>query len=91
MALLSPELGERFEGLKQRFASASRTEDLASNKSEVRPIKDQNLEQRSAALRWVQDDPESVWGTGKGPTPTDYFITSEMIFKLVVDGQNVPL
>ncbi len=76
MPLVSEELGLKFEGLRQRFASASRTEDLATNKAEVRLVRDQNSEARVRGFTVIQDEPESAWGTGKGPTPTDYFVAS---------------
>jgi uncharacterized OsmC-like protein len=91
MTLLSPELGQKLEGLKQRFAQASRTEDLATNRSEVRLIKDQNSEAQVRGFTVVQDEPESVWGTSKGPTPTDYFVTSIGFCENVIFVRNASL
>ncbi len=91
MTLLNPELAQRFEGLKQRFAQASRTEDLATNMSEVRLIKDQNSEARVRGFTVIQDEPESVGGTGKGPTPTDFFVTSIGFCENVIFARNASL
>jgi uncharacterized OsmC-like protein len=91
MTLLSQDLSEKFEGLKQRFTSASRTEDLASNRAEVRLIKNQNSEAKVRGFTVVQDEPESVWGTAKGPTPTDYFITSVGFCENVIFARNASL
>jgi uncharacterized OsmC-like protein len=91
MTLLSPELGQKFDGLRQRFAQASRTEDLATNKAEVRLIRDQNSEAKVRGFTLIQDEPESVWGTGKGPTPTDYFISSVGFCENVIFTRNASL
>jgi uncharacterized OsmC-like protein len=91
MTILSPELGPKFEGLKQRFAQASRTEDLATNRAEVRLVKDQNSEAKVRGFTVVQDEPESVGGTGKGPTPTDYFVTSIGFCENVIFARNASL
>jgi uncharacterized OsmC-like protein len=91
MTLLSPDLGAKFEGLKERFAQASRKEDLITNKAEVRLIRDQNSEAQVRGFTLVQDEPESVWGTGKGPTPTDYFVTSIGFCENVIFARNASL
>ena len=39
----------------------------------------------------VQDEPESVGGTGKGPTPTDYFIASVGFCENVIFVRNASL
>lgn len=91
MTLLSPELGHRFEQLKERFARASRTEDMATNRAEVRLIRDQNSEAKVRGFTVIQDEPESVGGTGKGPTPTDYFVTSIGFCENVILVRNASL
>jgi len=91
MTLVSPELAPKFESMKQRFAQASRAEDLISNKAEVRLIRDQNSEARVRGFTVVQDEPESVSGTGKGPTPTDYFVTSVGFCENVIFARNASL
>jgi uncharacterized OsmC-like protein len=91
MTLISPELGEKFEGLRQRFVQASRNEDLATNKAEVRLISNQNSEAKVRGFTVAQDEPETVWGTGKGPTPTDYFVTSVGFCENVIFARNASL
>jgi uncharacterized OsmC-like protein len=91
MTLLSQGMGEKFEGLKQRFAQASRSEDLITNKAEVRLVRGQNSEAKVRGFTVIQDEPESVWGTGKGPTPTDYFVTSVGFCENVIFARNASL
>jgi len=76
MTLISPVLGQKFEELRQRLASASGAEDVVSNTAQVRLIRDQHSEAIVRGFTLVQDEPESAWGTSRGPTPTDYFIAS---------------
>jgi uncharacterized OsmC-like protein len=76
MTLISPELGQKFLGLRQRLALASTAEDLVSNTADVRLTRDQRSEAKVRGFTLIQDEPESAWGTGTGPTPTDYFIAS---------------
>jgi len=91
MTIISPELGPKFEGLKQRFLQEPGNEDLATNRAEVRLVRDQNSEARVRGFTVVQDEPESVWGTGKGPTPTDYFVTSIGFCENVIFVRNASL
>ena len=91
MTLVSTDLGQKFEELRQRFASSSRTEDPATNKAEVKLIKDQNSEAKVRGFTVVQDEPESVWGTAKGPTPTDFFVTSVGFCENVIFARNAVL
>lgn len=91
MTLISADLRQNFESLRQRSASSSRTEDLATNKAEVRLVKNQNSETKVRGFTLVQDEPESVWGTGKGPTPTDFFVTSIGFCENVIFVRNAAL
>lgn len=91
MSIVSEELGQKFAGLRQRFESSSRTEDLATNKVEVRLVRDQCSEASVRGFTVVQDEPESVWGTGKGPTPTDYFVASVGFCENVIFARNASL
>ena len=74
--MISPELRQRFETLRQNIEASGSTNTLATNKAEVRLIKDQYSEAKVRGFNVIQDEPESIGGTGKGPTPTDYFIAS---------------
>jgi uncharacterized OsmC-like protein len=60
-------------------------------RAEVRLIKDQNSEAKVRTFTLVQDEPESVWGTGKGPTPTDYFIASVGFCENVIFARNASM
>lgn len=91
MTLVSPDLSGKFEELRRRFASANRTEDLITNKAEVTLIRDQNSEAKVRGFTVVQDEPESVWGTSRGPTPTDYFIASVGFCENVIFARNAAL
>jgi uncharacterized OsmC-like protein len=61
---------------------------LSTNRAEVKLIRDQYSEARVRTFTLVQDEPESVWGTGKGPTPTDYFIASVGFCENVIFARN---
>jgi len=63
----------------------------STNRAEVRLIKDQNSEAKVRTFTLVQDEPESVWGTGKGPTPTDYFIASVGFCENVIFARNASM
>jgi uncharacterized OsmC-like protein len=63
----------------------------STNKADVRLIKDQCSEAKVRSFTLVQDEPESVWGTGKGPTPTDYFIASVGFCENVIFARNASI
>lgn len=64
---------------------------MATNRAEVRLIRDQNSEAKVRGFTVIQDEPESVGGTGKGPTPTDYFVTSIGFCENVILARNAGL
>jgi uncharacterized OsmC-like protein len=88
MALVSPELGRKFEELRRGMLSNKGADTSSTNRAEVRLIKDQSSEAKVRTFTLVQDEPESVWGTGKGPTPTDYFIASVGFCENVIFARN---
>lgn len=63
----------------------------STNKAEVRLVKDQLSEAKVRGFILIQDEPESVWGTAKGSTPTDYFIASVGFCENVMFARNVSL
>ena len=63
----------------------------STNRAQVRLIKDQNSEAKVRTFTLVQDEPESVWGTGSGPTPTDYFIASVGFCENVIFARNASM
>jgi uncharacterized OsmC-like protein len=75
MTIVSSSLGPKFAELRQRLASAG-AEDLSTNTVQVKLIEDQHNEAILRGFTVVQDEPENSFGTGKGPTPTDYFLAS---------------
>ncbi|TMI18799.1 OsmC family protein [Candidatus Bathyarchaeota archaeon] len=74
--MISPELRQRFETLRQDIVTSGTSNTFATDKAEVRLIKDQPSETRVRGFDVIQYEPESIGGTGMGPTPTDYFIAS---------------
>jgi len=91
LTLVSPELGKKFEELRHGMISNKAAETSSTNRAEVRLIKDQNSEAKVRTFTLVQDEPESVWGTGKGPTPTDYFIASVGFCENVIFARNASM
>src|SRR2546427_11741777 len=63
----------------------------STNKAEVRLIKDQRSEAKVRTFTIVQEEPESVWGTGKGPTPADYIIASVGFCENVIFARNASI
>lgn len=63
----------------------------STNRAEVRLVKDQRSEASVRSFTLIQDEPESVWGTGKGPTPTDYFIASVGFCENVIFARNASI
>src|SRR2546425_3547402 len=72
--------------ISNKSADASST-----NRAEVKLIKYQCSEAKVRSFTLVQDEPESVWGTGKGPTPTDYFIASVGFCENVIFARNASI
>jgi|GEM_PF-5896506 len=91
MTLVSPELGKKFEELRHGMLSNKGANTSSTNRAEVRLIKDQYSEAKVRTFTLVQDEPESVWGTAKGPTPTDYFIASIGFCENVIFARNASM
>jgi putative redox protein len=91
IAMISPELRQRFETLRENIVASGSENTLATNKAEVKLIKDQHSEAKVRGFNVVQDEPESIGGTGKGPTPTDYFIASIGFCENVIFVRNASL
>src|SRR6267378_1079184 len=89
--MISPELRQRFETLRQNTVTSGTANTFATNKAEVKLIKDQHSEARVRGFNVIQDEPESVGGSGKGPTPTDYFIASIGFCENVIFIRNASL
>ncbi|HZY94284.1 MAG TPA: OsmC family protein [Candidatus Bathyarchaeia archaeon] len=91
MTLISPNLRQIFEDLRKRLASPTTVDPLAINKAEVRLVNDQHSEAKVRGFTVVQDEPESVGGGGRGPTPTDYLIASVGFCENVILARNAVL
>jgi len=74
--MISPELRQRFETLRQNIVASGTANTLATNKAEMKLIEGRHSEAKVRGFTVIQDEPESIGGTGQGPTPTDYFIAS---------------
>ena len=91
MTLVSAELGKKFEELRRGMESNRSADTSTTNRAEVRLVKDQQSEAKVRSFTLIQDEPESVWGTGKGPTPTDYFIASVGFCENVIFARNASI
>ena len=89
--LVSRELGKKFEELRRGMESNKGEDTSSTNRAEVRLVKDQQSEARVRSFTLIQDEPESVWGTGKGPTPTDYFVASVGFCENVIFARNASI
>jgi hypothetical protein len=87
MSRLSPDLGSFF---------AKMARDLASHPGEKNTVnravavlqENQRSEVTVRGFTLIQDEPVSVMGSGKGPTPTDFFISSVALCENVVFARN---
>jgi uncharacterized OsmC-like protein len=73
------------------MVSSKGADTSSTNRAEVRLVKDQCSEAKVRSFTLVQDEPASVWGTGKGPTPTDYFIASVGFCENVIFARNASI
>jgi uncharacterized OsmC-like protein len=71
--------------------TAQETESIATNKATAKLIGNQLSEGIVRGFKLIQDEPESVAGTGKGPTPTDFLIASVAFCENVVFARNAAL
>src|SRR3989442_8493255 len=92
MNLISPDLRKRFEEMRNQLSSMTmKVDTLSTNKADVRLIMDQCSEANVRGFTLVQDEPESVGGTGKGSTPTDYFIAIAGFCENVILARNASI
>ncbi len=91
MSLVSAELGKNFEELRRQMISSKGEDTSSTNRAEVRLIRDQCSEAKVRRFTLIQDEPQSVWGTSKGPTPTDYFIASVGFCENVIFARNASI
>ena len=87
MSKLSPEMGGFFVKMAQDLASRP-GEILTTNKAVATLQENQRSEVNVRGFTLVQDEPVSVMGSAKGPTPTDFFISSVALCENVVFARN---
>ncbi len=90
MSILTPILKTTFTKRMDELR-ASKTEVIATNKATAKLISNQLSEGTVRGFKLVQDEPESVAGTGKGPTPTDYFVQAVAFCENVIFARNAAL
>jgi uncharacterized OsmC-like protein len=90
MSKVSPELG-RFFARSIADLSSQPGEKMTTNRAEAVLQEDQRSNVTVRGFTMVQDEPTSVMGTGKGPTPTDFFISSVALCENVIFARNAAL
>ncbi|HZD13083.1 MAG TPA: OsmC family protein [Candidatus Binatus sp.] len=90
MSLVPPIVKTTFVKRIQDLKAQS-TDATATNKATARLVGNQKSEGIVRGFTLVQDEPESVAGTGTGPTPTDYLIASVAFCENVVFARNAAL
>ena len=90
MSKLSPELGNFFAKTVEDLA-AQPGERIATNKAEAVLQENQRSEVKVRGYTLIQDEPASVMGSGKGPTPTDLFMASVATCENVIFVRNAAL
>ena len=91
MPIITADTKKRVESLRQTIASSGPDSPLAMNKAEVKWVEGQRSDGLVRGFSVVQDEPESIGGTSKGPTPTDYFIASVGFCENVIFVRNASL
>jgi putative redox protein len=87
MSRLSPELGTFFAKVAHDLASEP-GEKITTNRAVAILQENQHSEVTVRGFTLVQDEPVSVMGGGKGPTPTDFFISSVALCENVLFARN---
>jgi uncharacterized OsmC-like protein len=92
MGLISQELKGVFEKLRSKLQETKGSmESMATNRAEVRLVENQYNEATVRGFTVRQDEPESVKGGNRGPTPTDYFTASIGFCENVILARNAAL
>lgn len=90
MSKLSPEMGAFFAKVAKDYESLP-GEKIATNKAVAVLQENQRSELTVRDFKLIQDEPISVLGTGKGPTPTDFFISSVALCENVIFARNAAI
>jgi uncharacterized OsmC-like protein len=75
MSIVSPVIKTTFAKREADLRAAAGPV-VTTNTAVARVIENQHSEATVRGMTLVQDEPASVSGTGKGPTPTDFFVAS---------------
>ena len=76
---------------KQAELAAATAPVVVTNRAVARVIENQRSEGTVRGFGLIQDEPVTAAGTGKGPTPTDYFVASIAFCENVVFARNAAL
>jgi uncharacterized OsmC-like protein len=87
MSKLSPEMGKFFMKIIEDY-NAQPGERITTNKAVAILKSDQCSEFTVRGFTFIQDEPVTVMGGGKGPTPTDFFISSVALCENVIFARN---
>ncbi len=90
MSILPPSLKPIFEK-RIKELSVQIGDAVITNKATARVVTNQMSEGTVRGFKIIQDEPESVGGTGKGPTPTDFLMLSVAYCENVVFARNAAL
>src|SRR5207245_11729707 len=85
-SIVKTNITKRIQNLKSQ-----ETETIATNKAIAKLICNQKSEGIVRGFTLIQDEPESVAGTGTGPTPADFLIASVAFCENVVFARNAVL
>jgi uncharacterized OsmC-like protein len=89
MSKLSPGLKPFFEEMVDDLTKQG--ERLVTQMAEATLVEDQRSEVKVRGFTLVQDEPEYAMGSGKGPTPTDFFVASIALCENVIFVRNAAL
>jgi hypothetical protein len=90
MSKLSPELGTFFEKMADDL-KAHPGEKITTNTARATLQENQRSEFTVRGFTLIQDEPESAFGTAKGPTPTDLLIPSVALCENVIFARNAAI
>ena len=90
MSLFPPVLKTTFTN-RIKELEAQESDAIVTNKATARLVSNQLSEGTVRGFKIIQDEPESVAGTGKGPTPTDFLMLSIAFCENVVFARNAAL
>jgi len=91
LSLVSSELGKIFEELRREMLSNKGADSSSTSRADVRLVKGESSEAKVRSFTLFQDEPASVWGTGRGLTPIDYFIASVGFGENVIFARNASM